>query len=123
MADVTEIVKTYCAAWSETDMEARAALLETAWADDGVYEDPMGRADGRTALIKHIGAVQSQFPGAVIEPTSGVDHHNSVLRFNWHMRMPDGSVGVAGVDFGTLAEDGRLQSITGFFGPVPEKNE
>ena len=122
MPDVSEIVQTYCAAWGETDAEARSALLETAWADGGVYQDPMGRAEGRTALVAHIGAVQTQFPGAVIAPTSGIDHHNGVLRFNWHMRMADGSVGVAGVDFGTLAADGRLQSITGFFGPLPEMN-
>ena len=120
MANVEETVRTYSAAWSETDPDARRALLETAWADTGLYQDPMGRADGRDALVAHIGGVLSQFPGAGIEITSGVDHHNNALRFNWQMRLGDGSIMVEGVDYGTLAEDGRLQSITGFFGPVPE---
>jgi len=32
---------------------------------------------------------------------------------------PDGSTGMEGIDVGQLAEDGRLQSIVGFFGPPP----
>jgi len=31
-----------------------------------------------------------------------------------------GSVTVAGIDVARLADDGRLDAITGFFGPLPE---
>jgi hypothetical protein len=34
------------------------------------------------------------------------------------MIAPDGSTGMEGIDIGRLAEDGRLQNITGFFGPL-----
>ena len=36
------------------------------------------------------------------------------------MRGPDGNVVTDGMDFGEVAPDGRLKSITGFFGPFPE---
>ena len=32
---------------------------------------------------------------------------------------PDGAVVVAGIDVGALADDGRLERITGFFGEAP----
>jgi hypothetical protein len=31
-------------------------------------------------------------------------------------------VAVAGVDVGSVAADGRVQRITGFFGPLPEED-
>jgi hypothetical protein len=32
---------------------------------------------------------------------------------------PDGTIVITGTDVAELAEDGRLQAITGFFGDVP----
>jgi len=48
--------------------------------------------------------------------TTGVDEHDRCLRFGWAMSGPDGAVLMEGTDFGTLAADGRLQRIVGFFG-------
>jgi hypothetical protein len=42
------------------------------------------------------------------------------VRFGWQLTGPDGTVTVAGIDVGTLAADGRLQSVVGFFGPLSE---
>ena len=117
--DETAVVAAYGAAWLEPDAGERLALLETAWADDGRYEDPTGAAEGRAALSAHIGAFHAARPGARIEITSGVDRHHDVLRFAWRMVAADGSVAVEGIDFGVLAADGRLARIVGFFGPVP----
>ncbi len=113
-----EIVLTYGAAWNEADDAARHKLLGHAWAEDGVYCDPMGRAEGRDALVAHIAAARAGFPGHRIEVVSSVDEHDGYLRFAWELRAPDGSTVLEGVDFGVLAPDGRLASITGFFGPL-----
>jgi hypothetical protein len=118
--DLAEIVAAYGAAWNETDEEKRRKLLEQSWADDGIYQDPTGRAEGRDALVAHIGGFQQMMPGNVIDNTSGVDTYGEIFRFSWAMRGPDGMVALEGMDFGEVAPDGRLKSISGFFGPFPE---
>ena len=114
-----DTIAVYGAAWNEPDDAARTALLERAWSDDGVYRDPLGLAEGRAALVAHIGGFHTMMPGHRIEQASGVDVHGVWFRFAWRMR--DGqSVVTEGVDFGQLAADGRIERITGFFGPLPE---
>jgi hypothetical protein len=67
-----------------------------------------------------ISGVQSQFPGHQIRRTSAIDAHHDEIRFGWELAGPDGTIAVAGIDVGTVATDGRLARITGFFGAVPE---
>jgi hypothetical protein len=118
--DVNEVVATYGAAWNETDEHKRRELLERSWTDDAVYQDPTGRAEGREALVAHIGGFHQMFAAHTIDATSGVDTYGSVFRFAWVMRDPSGGVALEGMDFGELAPDGRIAAITGFFGPFPE---
>lgn len=112
-------VAIYGAAWNEPDAARRLDLLGRSWTDDGVYQDPQSRAEGRDALSRLIAGFQSRTHGSRIQITSGVDSHGRVLRFQWQMVGQDGEPGLEGVDFGELAEDGRLRRITGFFGPFP----
>ena len=116
------VVRAYGAAWNEPDEAARRKLLNDAWADNGVYSDPMGRAEGREGLAQHIGGFQQQFAGHRIDLTSGVDEHDGFLRFTWAMVGPDGGTVLEGIDFGELAPDGRLRRITGFFGAPPAQD-
>jgi len=117
------IIDAYVAAWNEADEGARRAFLERAWSDDGVYSDPGAKVEGRDALLKHTGNFQNNpdMKGFSLERVSGVDVHHNVLRFDWALKSPDDKVVMAGVDYGVLADDGRLDSITGFFGPIPDK--
>ncbi len=112
-----ETITAYSAAWGETDEAVRRAFLEDCWAEDGVYQDPMSEAEGREALVQLIGRVLTQMPGARIELTSAVSTHHDKIYFAWKLVAGDGSTAVEGVDFGVLSEDGKLASITGFFGP------
>ena len=64
-----------------------------------------------------IGAAQQQFPGHHFALSFGPDAHNDVVRFAWELRGADGPV-ATGVDFATLAEDGRLRNVTGFLETV-----
>lgn len=118
--ELAEAIDTYGAAWGEPDEGKRRALLEKAWADDGVYSDPMSLADGRDALVAHIGGFQSQFAGHRIENASGADEHHGWFRFSWRMVDPGGTTVMEGFDVGERADDGRIRRIVGFFGPFPE---
>ena len=119
MDSLTQVLKAYGDAWCEVDDANRRALLEIAWADDGLYQDPSGEARGRDSLHAHIGHVHAQFPGARIELTSGVDAHHDRIRFAWRMVMADGTVPIQGIDCGRVGADGRLTEIIGFFGAQP----
>lgn len=118
MAGVRDIVNLYGAAWNAAE-EERRELLDVSWADAGVYCDPGALVTGRESLIAHIGGFQAGRPGHRIDLTSGVDEHDGRFRFSWALRGPDGQTVTEGIDFGVLAEDGRIASITGFFGPLP----
>jgi hypothetical protein len=119
MDGLNQVLKAYGDAWAEPDTNKRRRLLETAWADDGLYQDPSGEAAGRESLVAHIGGFHTSFPGARIELTSGTDRHHDRIRFAWRMVTADGTVAVEGVDFGRVGADGRLTEIIGFFGAKP----
>lgn len=119
---IDEIVSIYGAAWLEPDEEQRRQLLAQAWAEDGMYIDPLRHVVGRDALSQTIAGFQQRRPGERIVLTSGVDHHHGMVRFAWTWYAADGSTIMEGVDFGELASDGRLRRIVGFFGPIPERS-
>jgi hypothetical protein len=116
--DATAIVEAYFAMWNEEDAAKRAQLIQKAWTGSGHYTDPARDAKGHDALNKMVAEARPHFPGHTINRTSGIDAHHDQLRFSWSVVGPDGSVPVAGVDFGILAPDGRLERITGFFGDL-----
>ncbi|MCW5622214.1 MAG: nuclear transport factor 2 family protein [Burkholderiales bacterium] len=121
LARITVIVTDYCAAWSEPEPARRLALLQKTWAEKGTYTDPTAIVEGRDALHQHIGKFFEQFPGAKIVLSSGVDVHHDKLRFGWQLVAGDGSIALEGMDYGELDENGLIQRIVGFFGPMPVK--
>jgi hypothetical protein len=66
-----------------------------------------------------VAAIHERFPGQRFRRLSGIDLHHDLVRFAWQLGGPDGDVTVAGIDVGSLADDGRLRSISGFFGEPP----
>jgi hypothetical protein len=62
-----------------------------------------------------IAGAQQQFPGHRFELAGAPDAHHDRVRFTWHLKPEAGGDTVAvGIDFGVVAEDGRLRSVTGF---------
>lgn len=120
MADVTQVVERYIAIWNETDPEQRHDLIARTWSEDATYVDPLMKGDGRAEIDAMIAAVQERFPGYEFRLLSTVDSHNDRVRFSWELTPGDDNPPlVAGVDFGVLAPDGRLQAITGFLDKMP----
>ena len=75
----------------------------------------MFAADGPDALDAMVGAVHEQFPGHRFRQTGGIDTHHNRARWDWELVGPAGNPPVAvGVDFASLAPDGRLREVTGF---------
>ena len=120
MSDATATVDSYLDMWNETDPETRAKHIATAWVEDCHYVDPVLESEGYDGLSAMVAGVHERFPGHKFQRTSGIDSHHDTIRFEWELVAPDGSVTVAGIDVGTLSADGRLASITGFFGELPQ---
>ena len=116
--DLTAIVDLHLAAYAEPDRARREELIAGAWAPDGRLLDPPLTGSGHAGIADAADALLSQFPGHSFRRSSVVDEHHGELRYGWELVTPDGSVALTGLDVGTLAEDGRLARITGFFGDL-----
>jgi hypothetical protein len=115
MTDVATMVENYIAAWNERDSEQRQALVARTFTEDADYLDPLMHGEGQQGIEQMIAGVQQQYADYRFELAGGPDAHNDRVRFSWHLvGNGDGQPVATGYDFGTLAEDGRLQSVTGF---------
>lgn len=114
------ITDRYVATWNETDPPRRRAGIAAAWAEAGTYRDPVMASDGPAGIDAMLAGVQARFPGFVLKRTSRVDAHNGALRFTWSLGPAAGPTVVEGVDFCTLAPDGRLVSVVGFIDKAPQ---
>lgn len=129
------VVEAYVATWNETDPARRRAGLAAAWTETGIYRDPVMVSDGPAGIDGMLAGVQAKFPGFVLKRTSKVDAQGGslggssggpsgssaglYLRFTWSLGPVDGPSVVEGVDFCTLAPDGRLASVVGFIDKMP----
>jgi hypothetical protein len=113
--DLKDLIDRYIDAWNETDAARRQELVATVWTTDGTYIDPLMSGAGHDSIATMIALAQQQFPEHRFELSFGPDAHNDRVRFAWRLYGPDGDAPVAaGTDFATVADDGRLSSVTGF---------
>ncbi len=113
---IATTVERYFATWNETDPARRQRLIGTTWTEDASYRDPLFAAEGYAAIETMIVAVHERFPGYRFRLTDPIDAHHDRARWGWELAGPDGGAPAAtGVDFGTLAPDGRLREVIGFF--------
>jgi hypothetical protein len=121
MTDIETTVERWFSALNETDGSRRIALLEQAWADDGRWVDPPFEGQGHEAINGMIDGIYQQFPDHRFRRASAIDAHHDTLRIGWELVSPDGDVVISGVDVATLADDGRLVRVSGFFGPMAQE--
>ncbi|HWC37589.1 MAG TPA: hypothetical protein VG476_03620 [Acidimicrobiales bacterium] len=119
MMDVVTVVDINLVALTEPDRDKRAALIEKAWAEDGSLTDPPLVGVGYDGLHKFAETVCEHYAGQKFRRVTDVDVHHDRFRYEWELVAPDETVTVAGIDVGDLAPDGRLHTVTGFFGKLP----
>ncbi|MFE7463814.1 nuclear transport factor 2 family protein [Streptomyces sp. NPDC057499] len=120
MTAYDEAVQRYFTAWNATGEEETAKAVAAAFTEDATYTDPLAELSGHDGLVALIGGAQQQFPGFEFRPTGSPDGHHTLARFGWELvSVADGSAPVAGSDVITLADDGRIASVSGFLDRVP----
>ena len=120
MQDHDTLIERYLAVWNETDAATRRNLIARTWTAEARYLDPMLSAEGPEGIDAMVQTVQERFPGHRFRRTGAADGHHDRLRFGWELAPEAGGAPmVRGVDFATIAADGRLASVTGFFDAAP----
>lgn len=119
MSNLTELIDGYISMWNETDAERRRNLIERTWTETASYLDPVMNGEGQSGIDAMVQGVQEKFPGHQFHRTSDIDSHHDRVRFSWKLALEGGPAIVGGTDFGVIADDGRLQTITGFFDHTP----
>ncbi len=114
MTDITTTIDDYIAAWNEGDAARRRELVERAFADDATYVDPLVSSEGADGIAAMIGAVQEQYAGHRFVLAAGPDAHHDCVRFTWHLKGAGETHVATGIDFATIAGDGRLRTVIGF---------
>jgi hypothetical protein len=113
------LIDRYFDAWNATDDERRATLIRETYAANACYLDPLLRGDGHAGIDAMIRAVHERFPAHTFRRTTDVDGVANHLRFSWELRTPQGQPIVKGTDFGTVDEEERIVSMTGFLDEAP----
>ena len=103
----------YARIWS-LDAPLRSSELQACLADACVYCDVNGVREGREALSRYMGGFQESVKSGGFEILSVIHHHDRMLA-EWRLVGADGAVLQTGRSFATMARDGRLENITGFF--------
>lgn len=119
MSDVTELVKSYLAAWNETDPAARRARIAEVMAEAVEYTDPLVAVKGRDGLDAAMAAVQGQFAGLEFSLAGPVDAHHNLARFTWHLGRPGAKPVAVGFDAAVIGDDGLIGQVFGFLDEVP----
>lgn len=117
--NVTQTIDTYFAFLNETDVTKLRQLAGETWAEDARYIDPHHDGQGRDVLVSLVEEVHQGYAGYTFRRSTGIDAFGSQARYGWEFNAPDGAVVIKGEDYATLAEDGRLQQVTGFHGDLP----
>jgi hypothetical protein len=118
MSPVALTVDRYIEAWNETDAARRRALIRAAYAEDAEYRDPVLAAAGHDGIDAMIERVHERFPGCRFRLAGAPDTHHDRVRFAWTLGPDEAKPVVEGVDFATLAPDGRFARVAGFFDRV-----
>jgi uncharacterized protein YndB with AHSA1/START domain len=103
-------------AWVEADEAARQRALEKIAVPDVRFRDQYGLTDGLADLMPHITAALKFMPGVRLRRKGDVRHCQGTVLCDWKVTMPDGTERASGTNVFTLAPDGRIESVTGFWG-------
>jgi len=123
MRRMPEAMKHYWTMWNEVDLDRIRGHLDRAVSDDFLFADPINFHAGRDALEANVREFRAEHPTAGFELASRIDSHHQRYRYEWNL-VQDGEVTLRGFDVTTLDDEGLIERIDGFFGPLrPLRNK
>jgi len=117
-ADPTARVDAWFAVWSEPDAKGVDAALAQIAAPDVLVRDRFSCLSGAADVGEHIRASQRFMPAVRLQRDGIAEHCQGTVLANWIATGPDGQERGRGTNVFTLASDGRIEAVTGFWRPV-----
>ena len=114
--DAPARVDAWHAAWAVTDPEALARQLNAIAATDVRFRDRYSAVDGLAELQPHIAATQRFMPGLTLRRDGDLRHCQGMVLANWVAVSADGQERGRGTSVFIIDAEGRIASVTGFWG-------
>jgi uncharacterized protein YndB with AHSA1/START domain len=114
--DPAALVDAWFAAWNEADDHARTTQLAEIASDEVRMHDRFSCVQGTGELTLHIGASHRFMPGFRLQRDGDARHCQGTVLADWTATGPDGQPRGRGTNVFTLAPDGRIEAVTGFWG-------
>jgi uncharacterized protein YndB with AHSA1/START domain len=115
-AGAAAIVDRWFAAWSEPDGDTRKAALESITASGVSMRDQFSAIEGLPDVLEHLAAAQRFMPGLTMAREGEVRQCQGMAVASWIVRGQDGQERGRGTNVFVLGADGRIESVTGFWG-------
>lgn len=114
--NLSRVLADYSAAWSEPDSAQRAALLASSCVPGVRVRTTFACTNTLDELSAHIANGQKHMAGLVLGPDGAPLHLHGFVKSPWAVRGPDGRTVFSGVNFITLAPNGKIAGVVGFMG-------
>jgi uncharacterized protein YndB with AHSA1/START domain len=114
--DAADLVDTWFSAWAEPDEAVRTASLSAIASTDVRMRDRFSSVTGVPELTLHIGAAQHFMPGMRLQRKGEARHCQGTVIAEWTAVGPDEAPRGHGTNVFALGSDGRIESVTGFWG-------
>ena len=111
------LVDQWFAAWSEPDAETRRAVLDRTVGSDISMRDRFSAIEGLPDLLEHLAAVHRFMPGMTMTRDGAVRQCQGMALADWIATGANGQEQGRGTNVFVLGVDGRVESVTGFWGP------
>jgi SnoaL-like protein len=102
-------------AWSDPDAATRDAAVAHIVAPEIRFRDRFSLVSGLDDIRAHLAAVHRFMPGLRIAREGAVRHCQGVVLADWVARSLDGAEKGRGTNVFTLAGDGRIVDVVGFW--------
>jgi uncharacterized protein YndB with AHSA1/START domain len=116
-ADAAGTVDGWFAAWSApTDALCAEGMAKVA-SPDVRFRDRFSLVEGLPDLLPHLAAARRFMPGLRLERAGEVRHCQGTVLADWIARGADGQEKARGTNVFAFDADGRIEDVTGFWGP------
>lgn len=97
--NATQFMTEILAMWTETNADARRAVIQSHFDEDVRFQDRDGQFVGHAGLEAFSDSLQSRFPTACFALAESPQTLGNAIRAYWHFGPPENPQAVSGMDF------------------------
>jgi hypothetical protein len=118
MPSIDQTIATYFRAWNDPTLEGCTRLLHESCTPDVAYFDPKFALHSLPDLAARIHGSRPLAPDFRVDVTTAIDGYDDTFRYGWVFVSAEKALRIPGLDVVVRAKDGRIATLTSFFGPL-----